>query len=140
MCHAYRRITRRRVLWLSCLFIQALWVPTATAGEAVQKKILSRPELVSGRRQELADKLRAITGWPGLHFDGEGALRFGDEQPEGGSETARALLTAAAGGKNLILLEDASNRADVVFCRVVEGRWRRGADARPCRPSRAKSL
>lgn len=127
---AYLRSTRRGILWLAGLYALALAAPAASAAEATQK-ILSRPELGAARRQELADKLRVITGWPGLHFDGEGVLRFGAEQPAGGSQTARALLADAAGGKNLIVLEDASGRGDVVFCRVVEGRWRRGADAGP---------
>lgn len=127
---ARRWLTRHWILWLACLSAQAFAAPAATATEATQN-ILSRPELGAARRQELADKLRAITGWPGLHFDREGVLRYGAEPAVGGSETARALLTAAARGKNLIVLEDASGRADVVFCRVAEGRWRRGANSRP---------
>ncbi len=127
---AYRRITRHAILLFACLSADALAAPPASAAEASQK-ILSRPELGPERRQELADKLRVITGWPGLHFDREGTLRFGEEQPAGGSRTARALLADAAAGKNLIVLEDASGRGDVVFCRVVEGRWERGARARP---------
>lgn len=89
--------------------------------------ILCRPDLSAARRQELADKLRAITGYAHLGFDNDGALRVNGETFSGGSQTARALLAAALDGDKLIVLEDASNRADVVFCRVVEGRWRREA-------------
>lgn len=92
--------------------------------------VVSRPELAASRRQELAGKLRTITGWSDLHFDHEGALRFG-EKYSGGSPTARELLTKAVSGQNLIVLEDASDRADTVFCRVVEGRWKRGANGKP---------
>ncbi|HKC65931.1 MAG TPA: hypothetical protein VKB86_19965 [Pyrinomonadaceae bacterium] len=83
------------------------------------------------RRIELREKLRQITDWQDLDFDENGALRLGVEKPEGGSETARELLTEAASGENVIVLEDASNRLDVVFCRVVEGRWKTGAGAKP---------
>jgi len=94
-------------------------------------KILCRPELAQSRRTELAEKLRRITGLNGLDFDENGALLLGEEKPAGGSQTARQLLTEAAQGKNVIVLEDASNRQDVVFCRVVEGRWKTDADRKP---------
>lgn len=91
---------------------------------------MSRPELGSIRRDELARHLREITGWPNLQFDATGAMRFG-QVISGGSRAARELLTAAAAGSHLIVLEDASNREDVVFCRVVEGRWTRDPQAKP---------
>jgi hypothetical protein len=65
-----------------------------------------------------------------LNFDSNGALRLGD-QTTGGSETARILLAEAVAGPNLIVLEDASSRADVAFCRVVRGRWVRGDANKP---------
>jgi hypothetical protein len=49
----------------------------------------------------------------------------------GGSSTARELLTMAMSGPNLLVIEDASDRADVVFARVIEGRWTRGAQGKP---------
>ena len=60
-----------------------------------------------------------------------GILRFGASQAEGGSQTARELLLKAAGGSRLLVFEDASGRADVVFSRVVEGRWKRDAGTKP---------
>ena len=33
--------------------------------------------------------------------------------------------------RDTMVLEDASGRADVVFCRVIEGRWAKGDDGRP---------
>lgn len=101
-----------------------------TAGQSANK-ILCRPELGLHRRAELAEKLRLITGLRGLSFDEHGVLHLGDEQPDGGSQTARDFLTEAATGQNVIVLEDASNRQDVVFCRVVEGRWKGAAADKP---------
>lgn len=92
--------------------------------------VLCRPELSSSRRRELADSLRAITGWPSVSFDERGALRF-EGQPVGGSATARELLATAASGNNVCVIEDASNRADTVFCRVVEGRWKNASAKNP---------
>ncbi len=86
----------------------------------------------AARRDELAAQLRQITGWTELRFADDGQLRFGHAL-DGGSATARALLgEATAAGASLIVLEDASDRADVVFCRVVPGRWTHGDnDGRP---------
>lgn len=94
-------------------------------------KILCRPELASARRQELASKLSVITGWPALHFDETGALSTGSVNPVGGSPTARQLIADAALDKNIIILEDASERPDVVFCRVVKGRWKKDSAGKP---------
>jgi len=117
---------------IGCLLFLCTLSLTLPAQAAAPKpsNIISRPELGSIRRDELARRLREITGWPDLQFDADGALRFG--QPvSGGSRAARELLTAAAAGPHLIVLEDASNRENVVFCRVVEGRWARAAEAKP---------
>ncbi|HET8783423.1 MAG TPA: hypothetical protein VFM63_13445 [Pyrinomonadaceae bacterium] len=92
--------------------------------------VVCREEVGTKRQQELTQQLRAITGWPDLHFDSEGALRPGDAAPIGGSQTARELLASAQKGRNLIVIEDASGQADVVFGRVVEARWK-GAAERP---------
>lgn len=94
-------------------------------------KILCRPELADARRQEVAVRLREITEWGGLHFDADGALRLGEARPAGGSQTAREMLAKAARGDILILLEDASDSAEVVFSRVVEGRWTKDAATKP---------
>lgn len=87
--------------------------------------------MASARRIELAEKLRQITGWQSLSFDESGALHLGDEKAAGGSETARELLRAAMSGRNMIVIEEASNRQDVVFCRVIEGRWKTDAAQMP---------
>ncbi len=97
------------------------WLPARAAQTSFS--IVCRPELASSHRKELASKLRAITGWRDLEFNEDGALILGENEKDGGSQTARELLTSAVNGRNIMVLEDASNRTDVVFCRVVEGRW-----------------
>ena len=82
-------------------------------------------------RSELENKLRTITGWRDLGFDENGALSLGKAAPSGGSETARKLLAAAVSGEKMMVLEDASNRADVVFCRVTEARWTKNPETKP---------
>lgn len=111
------------LLLLCCPFI-------AGANQSTSN-VLCRPELSVARRMELAEKLRQITGWQSLSFNGNGALQLGDEKTSGGSQTARELLKAAMTGKSIIVIEDASNRQDVVFCRVIEGKWMRDAAKRP---------
>ncbi len=125
-----KAIASKHILWPGCALLIILCATQAQA-ERFNSKIMSRPEMSAERQQELALKLRAITGWSELDFDGEGALSFGQSQPNGGSLTARALLSEAVNGKSLVVLEDASNRADVVFCRVVEGRWKRSDISKP---------
>ncbi len=92
--------------------------------------VLCRPELALERRAELAERLREITGWSRLRFNERGELRL-EGEAKGGSQTARELLTEAAAGKNILVLEDASNRSDVIFARVVPGRWTRDAGSKP---------
>jgi len=79
----------------------------------------------------LVTRLRVITGWTNLNFDSNGSLRLDSDQATGGSKSARVLLSQAIEGENFIVLEDASSRPDVAFCRVVPGRWTRGESARP---------
>ncbi|MCA1557490.1 MAG: hypothetical protein LC731_03000, partial [Acidobacteria bacterium] len=52
-------------------------------------------------------------------------MQLGESVPDGGSQKARSLLADAVSGKNILLLEDASNSLDVVFCHVIKGRWKK---------------
>ena len=99
--------------------------------ESSASNVLLRQDTAAARRDDLTNKLRTITGWHSLDFDESGALRLGQDAHSGGSESARQLLKDAASGGKVMVLEDASDRADVVFCRVVEGRWTKGADDKP---------
>ncbi|HYR77582.1 MAG TPA: hypothetical protein VEM96_17330 [Pyrinomonadaceae bacterium] len=92
---------------------------------------MCREELSLARRVELSDKLRAITGWPDLKFDESGTLQLGSARAIGGSQSARDLLDKAISGDNVLIIEDASKRQDVVFCRVIPGRWKNSAVSNP---------
>ena len=85
-------------------------------------KVVVRENVAQSDREELAQRLRTITGWSGLSFNIDGALTIGDAAGNGGSKGARDLLSNTFAGKRVILLEDASSRKDVVFCRVVLGK------------------
>jgi hypothetical protein len=128
MGRAFLRDCGRALFALACL---CAFATDGLASEAAAPMVACRAEVSDARRAELAGQLRAITGLPGLHFDAGGALRLGDAPPAGGSQKARALLSSALGGRRLIVIEDASGSADVVFGRVVEGRWKTGAEGRP---------
>jgi hypothetical protein len=128
------RIERKHVsLKLAHVFVAAACVClsalSAFASDGVSRVVL-RPEVSRSHREELITRLRTITGLSRLNFDSNGSLRLGD-QTTGGSVSARSLLAEALGGPNLIVLEDASSRADVAFCRVVRGRWISGEANKP---------
>ncbi len=106
------------------------WASPARA-TPTRPHVLCQPDFSLARREELAAKLRSITNWPELSFANDGELRLGKTYSAGGSPTARTLLTEASNGQNVIVLEDASHRPDVVFSRVVAGRWTRAAAGQP---------
>ena len=110
----------------ACMCLSAL----STLASDGASRIVLRPEVSRSHREELITRLRVITGLSTLNFDNNGSLRLG-EQATGGSESARTLLAQAVAGPTVIVLEDASSRADVAFCRVVRGRWVRGESNKP---------
>lgn len=93
--------------------------------------VLLKPNISRAHREELIARLRVITGVGNLNFETDGALRFDVSQANGGSASARELLSQAVQGANVIVLEDASSRSDVAFCRVVRGRWTKDETTRP---------
>jgi hypothetical protein len=93
-------------------------------------RIVCREELASARREVLADKLREITGLS-IEFALNGGLRVTSTVPHGGSPTARSLISKALSGTNVIVLEEASNRQDIVFSRVVPAKWNHHASEMP---------
>jgi hypothetical protein len=116
---------------LTCLCILLIVCPVSLiSSNKTTSRIVCREELSPARREQLADKLRAITGWPELAFDQYGALQPGSAAAVGGSQSARELIDQAVFGRNVLILEDASNRSDVVFCRVVPGRWKTPREAK----------
>jgi hypothetical protein len=104
------------LLWI-CLTVAAVPVFASNAGHVVIRENVS-----AAKRQELVGKLRVISGWSKLDFDRDGILRPGVEETNTGSQRARDLLTKAFDSAKLIVIEDASSRSDVVFCRVVAAR------------------
>ena len=86
-------------------------------------RIICREQLSLGQRRLLAEKLADITGLQ-VAFDSNGALRLESSVARGGSQTARNLIAKALARTNVIVIEDASNRPDVVFARVVAAEWK----------------
>ncbi len=113
------------VFALACLCL------TALSAHAAESRVILRSDVTRRHGEELTARLRAITGLSNLHFESDGSLRFDANQTTAGSETSRELLAQAVSGENVIILEDASSRADVAFCRVVRGRWVHGESAMP---------
>lgn len=128
---AYRLRSRTFYALVRAAGLLSVFMSPETRAESSVSNVLLRRETAAARRDDLTNKLRAITGWHNLEFDESGALRLGQKAHSGGSESARQLLAAAVSGEKVLVLEDAGDRADVVFCRVVEGRWRTGAGGRP---------
>ena len=111
------------------VFATACLCFTALSASAAESRVLLRPDVTRRHREELTARLRVITGLTNLRFESDGSLRIDSTQTVG-SKTARELLAQAVAGANVIILEDASSRADVAFCRVVPGRWVRGESTR----------
>ena len=130
MRHRAERIVSSNITHVSlaivCLCVSAL----STFAADGASRVMLRQDVSREHRDELVARLRMITGWTNLDFDTNGALSLGGDQTSG-SESARILLSEAIKGANVIVLEDASSRSDVAFCRVVRGRWIRGESSRP---------
>lgn len=108
---------------LSVSVFVCLIVAANTQAKEIQGKLLIRDDVSARNRTELLKKLRTITGWTDLKFESDGVLRWGKEISKAGSRSARELMINAAAGDAVIVLQDASGRSDVAFCRVVPGRW-----------------
>lgn len=112
------------------MFCIALFLSASVEAKSAGR-VLVRENVSHTHRDQLINKLRKITGWTKLTFNADGILSIEGTEPLEGSRSARELLTAAVTSKTVIVLEDASSRADVAFCRVVPGRWLNGNSARP---------
>lgn len=123
-----RRETQRRVVsalvricFLCITLLVCLSEPLAASDS--RDRIICLEQVSPARRQMLTEKLRGITGLQ-VSFDETGALRVADTNAGGGSQAARRLISNALAGSNVILLEDASGRQDVVFSQVVSAKWK----------------
>jgi hypothetical protein len=112
--------TDRKYFSLRNLHVCVVLLISALPALAATENIVVRQNVSNSNREELARRLRTITGWSELAFNSDGALRIGPHS-NGGSRAARDLLTRTVNGDQVILFEDASSRKDVVFCRVVLG-------------------
>ena len=101
-----------------------LLISSGTAAGSASRVVI-RENVSRAHQEQLINKLKKITGWTTLSFTGEGALVIETGAFVKGSKSARNLLTQANAGQSVIVLEDASSRSDVAFCRVVPGRWAR---------------
>ena len=112
--------------------ILLLFLPIDLQADQNRNNVVCREELSPAHREQLATKLRKITGLPDLNFDGNGILRStGDRASVGGSAHAKELLDNAIKGRNVVVIEDASNSSEVAFCRVIPGRWKQSAAGKP---------
>ena len=132
MRHGLRRIIVSAFIRTSGLGVILLACCVAHFAASINEEqnhstIICREEVPAASREALAQRLRLITGWPSLRFDDQGSLRVGAGTPSAGSITARRLLSNTLSGNTILILEDASNRSDVAFSRVVPGRWKNDA-------------
>jgi hypothetical protein len=123
-----------RAVWLTGIVL--LLVPIDLQADQNRNNVVCREELSPARREDLANKLRKITGLPDLKFDDNGILRSVGTRTAvggavGGSRSAQELLANAIKGRNVVVIEDASNSPDVAFCRVIPGRWKENAAGKP---------
>lgn len=117
-----------RAVWLVGIL---LLLPINLLAEQTHSNVVCREDLSQVRRDKLADKLRRITGWPDLKFDHSGTLRRGRADSVGGSKSARDLVTKTMYGSNVVVLEDASKRSEVAFCRLLPGKWKDNSSSNP---------
>lgn len=113
--HRYSSLLSNTVIVLILMALPAL--------ASTSNRVVVRDSVSPSNRDELAQNLRTITGWRELTFGDGGVLKIGDAAPQNGSISARGLLSRAVSGNRVILFEDASSRKDVVFCRVVLGKF-----------------
>jgi hypothetical protein len=117
-----------RAAWLAAILV---CLPADLLAETHTSNVVCRSGLAVERREELAGKLRKITGWGNLKFDSAGALQLGTS-PVGGSKQARELLSQVVMGGAAVVLEDASKSPDVAFCQVLPAKWKSNVqDTRP---------
>ena len=123
----YSKISR--AAWLAGTLL--LLFPIDLLAQQNRNHVIIRDDLPLAHRQQLAAKLRNITGISDLGFDGDGFLRQGNSKPAGGSASARELIANAISGPSVVVIEQASNRSEVAFCRVIPGRWKKNVANSP---------
>jgi hypothetical protein len=118
-----------RAIWLAGILL--LLSPVAVHTQQIRNHVVLRDDLSPAHREQLTVKLRSISGFADLKFDADGILHQGNRAPTGGSVSARELIGSAISGRNVVVIEDASNHSEVAFCRVIPGRWKKNAAGNP---------
>jgi len=108
---------------LAIAVVGVVLLMSSSAAAKSAGRVVLRDDVSPAHRDQLLNKLRKITGWTELTFAADGALSIEATEASTGSKSARGLLAKATAGASVIVLEDASSRADVAFCRVVPARW-----------------
>ena len=108
--------------WLG-LGLALLFLAPTICFASGRSNVILRESVSASHRAELISKLATITGWRDMKFANDGSLDVGQRVETSGSKAARQLLDAAVKGNKVLIIEDASSRFDVAFCRVVQGRW-----------------
>lgn len=117
-----------RATWLAGILL--LLFSVDILANPSRSNVLCREDLSLAQREQLASQLRKITGYSELKIDSDGLLRVGHGFA-GGSASARELVAKSISGRNVVVIEDASNRSDVAFCRVVPGKWKENVNDGP---------
>jgi len=116
---------------ISFLCVLLVVCHSVTVGfENSKSKVLCRDQITPAHRQLLLSELGAISGLT-LKCDPDGELTATSPVAHVGSPTARDLIAKALTGRDLVIIEDASNRQDVVFSRVVPARWKHHPSSMP---------
>lgn len=128
-----RRSQIQSLLRIATLFFLGGYLGLCDKAAAAPKSnshIWIRENVSPTHRNELLRSLRRITGLLDLNFEQGGSLQLGSREAAKGSTAARELLVAATFGDSVTVIEDASSRTDVAFCKVVPGKWLHGANDR----------
>jgi len=104
-----------------------VWAKANSAPKS-NSHIWVRDNVSPAHRNELLRTLKRITGLLDLNFERGGSLQLGSREAAKGSTSARELLVAATFGERVIVIEDASSRRDIAFCKVVPGKWLHAAN------------
>ena len=118
-----------RAAWLGSILL--LFSSVVSQATPSRSNVVCREDISQAHREQLAAKLRRITGLSELRFDQDGGLRQSYERPVSGSSSARELIANSINGRNVVVIEDASNSAAVAFCRVIPGKWKNTASNSP---------
>jgi hypothetical protein len=121
----------RRGLHIVPLVCLVLGASVGVATAKTPSRVMIREDVPAAHRNELINQLRKITGWSKLSFTSDGGLSIDSPDTLQGSKSAQSLLARAVSGDKLIVLEDASSKPHVAFCRVVPGKWKTNDSARP---------